>query len=320
MRISYSYALGASLLVTSLCSGQNGDSGLVLFYPFDGDALDYSGNHIDGTLSGATFTEDRFNNPNRALEFNGTNTFLTADSSSILDTLIAPITVTCWVRIDGWWDAGGYQWAAIMSKSEPALTSLQYRVVVRSDGTYWLAPNPECAYFQGSENPPLSTWFFMTVAHDTDSIAFFVDGVMTNSFPCTAPITTNTHPLFLGKDPHGVTEYFDGALDDFRIYHRALKGSEVHDLYETATQIGEQVTTPPFLISPNPASSTISVRATGKTPILLAELADMSGRKMEYWSIHALSAEVDLGDIARGIYVLTLRSAGQNYSCRIILD
>lgn len=317
MRSLYTCLLVASLCIAPFCSGQNIDSALVLFYPFDGDALDYSGNQIDGTLSGPTFTDDRFGNPSRALQFNGTSAFLTADSSAVLDTLVAPITVTSWVRIDGWWNGS---WAAIMSKSEPALTSLQYRIVVKSNGTYWLAPYPDCYQYQGSGNPPLSTWFYMTVSHDTDSISFFVDGVMTNTFACTTPISPNTHPLFLGKDPHGTMEYFNGVLDDFRIYDRALKADEVEVLYETATGM-ETVNAPAsFSVSPNPATNSVSIRTKGTSPILSVELAEPTGRQVRSWSGGSISSELNLGNVPYGMYVMTLRTARQIYSQRIIVE
>ena len=40
--------------------------GLVAYYPFNGNANDYSGNGHNGTVTGATLTTDRFGNPNSA--------------------------------------------------------------------------------------------------------------------------------------------------------------------------------------------------------------------------------------------------------------
>ncbi len=48
-------------------------NGLVLYYPFDGNANDASGNGNNGTVEGATLTTDRFGNPNSAYYFNGVN-------------------------------------------------------------------------------------------------------------------------------------------------------------------------------------------------------------------------------------------------------
>ena len=55
------------VLLSALFSGWSGvvaqinlDSGLVAYYPFNGNANDESGNGNDGTVNGATLTADRF--------------------------------------------------------------------------------------------------------------------------------------------------------------------------------------------------------------------------------------------------------------------
>src|SRR5208282_3677527 len=48
-------------------------NGLVVYYPFNGNAKDASGNGNDGTVDGAVLTADRFGHANSAYSFNGTN-------------------------------------------------------------------------------------------------------------------------------------------------------------------------------------------------------------------------------------------------------
>ena len=48
------------------------NSGLVAYYPFNGNANDESGNGNNGTVFGATLGLDRFGNTNKAYDFNGT--------------------------------------------------------------------------------------------------------------------------------------------------------------------------------------------------------------------------------------------------------
>ena len=57
------------ILLSALFSGWSGviaqinlDSGLVAYYPFNGNANDESGNGNNGTVNGATLTADRFGN------------------------------------------------------------------------------------------------------------------------------------------------------------------------------------------------------------------------------------------------------------------
>jgi hypothetical protein len=52
-------------------SPSTAQSCLIADYPFNGNALDASGNGYNGTVNGATLTTDRFGNPNAAYEFDG---------------------------------------------------------------------------------------------------------------------------------------------------------------------------------------------------------------------------------------------------------
>lgn len=50
---------------------KNESTGLVAYYPFNGNANDESGNNLNLTNNGATLTTDRFGNPNKAYYFDG---------------------------------------------------------------------------------------------------------------------------------------------------------------------------------------------------------------------------------------------------------
>ena len=51
--------------------------GLMAFYPFKGNANDFSGNGWDGTVNGATLTTDRFGKTDNAYHFTGTTNIST---------------------------------------------------------------------------------------------------------------------------------------------------------------------------------------------------------------------------------------------------
>ena len=51
-------------------------NGLVAYYPFNGNANDYSLNANNGTVIDATLTADRFGNTNSAYQFNGNGSYI----------------------------------------------------------------------------------------------------------------------------------------------------------------------------------------------------------------------------------------------------
>ena len=59
-------------------------SGLVIFYPFNGNTNDSSGNSYDGIIYGAKLTSDRFGLANRAYIFNGISDFIQTKFEGIL--------------------------------------------------------------------------------------------------------------------------------------------------------------------------------------------------------------------------------------------
>jgi hypothetical protein len=54
---------------------------------------------------------------------------------------------------------------------------------------------------------------------------------MVGEEPYTGSILTNSHPLYIGGGVN-VNYWFDGILDDIRIYNRALSNSEIEDNYD----------------------------------------------------------------------------------------
>ena len=63
-------------LYGNLYAQVNLDSGLVAYYPFNGNANDESGNGNNGTIHGAVLTSDRFGNEKFSFSFDGVNDYI----------------------------------------------------------------------------------------------------------------------------------------------------------------------------------------------------------------------------------------------------
>jgi hypothetical protein len=83
-------------------------------------------------------------------------------------------------------------------------------------------------------NVPLSTWTHFMCVYDGSNIKIYRNGVETNSAPVTGTVTHSTNPFSIGR--YGVTaSYYDGLVDDARVYDRALTPSEISTLYRAGT-------------------------------------------------------------------------------------
>ena len=73
--------------------------GLVLNYTFSGDAKDESSSGNDGTVNGATLTEDRFGEESSAYLFDGEDDYISVPISESLK-IEEDITLSAWVKRD----------------------------------------------------------------------------------------------------------------------------------------------------------------------------------------------------------------------------
>ena len=87
---------------------------------------------------------------------------------------------------------------------------------------------------------PLGTWHHWTVTSDGNTILVYMDGEVKTTFEGTGNVRVRSNPMYIGRtgDYAGFSarSYFEGTLDELRIYNRALSASEVAELYNGETQ------------------------------------------------------------------------------------
>jgi len=198
------------------------NDGLVAYYPFDGNANDESGNGNDGTVNGATLTEDRFGNADSAYMFDGSNDYIDAPAN-FNDTTF---TIGAWIKLKahqcyaGIVDGYHNKWEFIMDcQGGKKLEFAQWK----SDGGY----NDHRA----SSTLNTSQWFYVVVVIDNTSGTFYIDGQLDSTFTMTAQALTPISNFMIGVSLSGSAQYFNGNIDDIRIYNRTLSDCEIKSLY-----------------------------------------------------------------------------------------
>jgi len=82
-----------------------------------------------------------------------------------------------------------------------------------------------------SDSVPFDTWSHVAITRSGTTLSFYVNGVFTNSSTVTLP-TVPANQISVGMTNNaGVPQDFSGAIDEMRIYNRALSASEVATLY-----------------------------------------------------------------------------------------
>lgn len=234
-----------TLLFFSTSRAQNIDNGLIAFYSFDKDPSsnvdlkikDGSRYNNDGTYIGnPTFVEDRYGVDCRAIFFDG-DSYVTIPDSRSLSSPTTQFTATVWVKIA---DGADFfkQWLTILCKSDNSLETVNsphYRVQATAQT---VSLNTE---FTEDFIPQLSydTWYFYAYVYDGNIVRVYLDGLLAFEYNYSGRLYPNSMPLEIGRDLPGVPEYFNGAMDELRIYKRALLEHEIVQLYLDDSGIGQ---------------------------------------------------------------------------------
>ena len=218
-------------------------TGLVAFYPFNGNANDASGNSLNGTLTnGPILAADRNGTANKAYSLDGIDDYITMGNPTALQ-IDTSITISGWINITNTTTT----LSAFINKLEiDATTSALlngYRINHNLMGNGSPAMLVQCF---SSKNLTLSnfvgnnltdaTWVFVALVIDGKTWTYYHNGVNTHSMTKTAIILTDGSKGDLLIGMQGLT-YLKGLVDDIAIYNRALTATEVNQLYsQTVTK------------------------------------------------------------------------------------
>jgi glucose/arabinose dehydrogenase len=198
--------------------------GLVGAWGFDEtsgtQASDASGRVNNGVISGATRTAaGRFGG---ALTFDGVDDWVTIADAASLD-LSTGMTLEAWVNPT----ALGSAWRTAMLKENGG--TLAYGLYPH-DG----AGHSSAHVNQGADlnltSPgavPLNTWTHLAATYDATTLRLYVNGTQVGSRAIGGALRASSGPLRFGGNAVWAGEFFQGRLDELRVYDRALSASEV---------------------------------------------------------------------------------------------
>ena len=78
----------------------------------------------------------------------------------------------------------------------------------------------------------IGVWQLITLTDDGHNLIAYINGNVVGTAEKVATGSVTSYPLYIGYDPGGEDDYFNGAIDDVRIYNRALTAAEVKALYD----------------------------------------------------------------------------------------
>jgi hypothetical protein len=205
--------------------------GLVAHYKFNGNTNDESGNNNNGLSSGGlTYTTDAFGNCNSACQFNGSDSFINIPNSATLQSPNQEITISTWIKANDINNNGAY---FLCKNSLGNLDPFQYRMGLNHTAIFLGFKNSPTETIDLQVNTTISSneWKFVASTYNGSIAKFYIDGVLVGTADYVGQIFQDDKSLDIGRDAHGPIEWFNGVLDNLRIYNQALNQQQITDLY-----------------------------------------------------------------------------------------
>jgi hypothetical protein len=208
---------------TSECKNLSGTlaNGLVAYYPFCGNANDLSGNGLHGIVSKAILTGGRNGNSNSAYKFKDHEQITLPITDSYFQ---GDFTVSVWVILDS--ISSVYP---TFVYGENQYFRLQYVIIadVIEINSYFLTAsgNPRISGEVSSPIDPF-VWTNVIITSQNHITRLYLNGVLFVTGPGPVPGKVFGNNLILGNGS-GSLEWFNGKLDDFALWSRALTDIEI---------------------------------------------------------------------------------------------
>ncbi len=181
-------------------------------------ASDSSGGGHDGTVQGKTAWQPAGGKIGGAIDLQAAG-YVDIPDEAAFDAS-KQITVACWVNIRN----VPYAWAGIVTKGD---ASWRLSTVDRGRKAHFSITDWQKTFMNGKKDIPAGQWRHITAVYDGSQMRIYVDGLLDSALAWTGGILNNDQPVFIGENAELRGRYFDGLIDDVRIYDYALSDGEI---------------------------------------------------------------------------------------------
>jgi parallel beta-helix repeat protein len=198
------------------------------------NAYDYSGNDNNGIINGASWTTGISGN---ALDFDGIDDYVNCGNTQTLN-INNSITICAWIK----YHTMNY-WSQVIVGKWASITSSSY-VLYLYNLTGGIIGKPGFSVCYNNDlhsdiSLQADTWYFIagTFNQQTDEYKLYLNGVVIYSSTFTGGISQSNEPVFIGDCTDSEPHYYDGIIDEVRIYNRSLTEAEIQELFIPPTTV-----------------------------------------------------------------------------------
>lgn len=227
------FLLGNLLIANAQVPSYVPSSGLVGWWPFNGNANDESGKGNNGTVNGASLTSDRFGVANKAYLLNSVAPGITVNNFNMH---AIRFTVSYWVYytskpVNTFIADISHDW--INNGAFCSGRDLDNSINFATPGSNGTSNNKSTS---NGKSESLNTWINVVLVRDSNNIFIYKDGILISNNTNNANSSDLIKKLYFGGDPtmysNNKNAGFTGNLDDIGIWNRSLTSSEITILHD----------------------------------------------------------------------------------------
>jgi len=218
----------------------------VLAMPFSkdraGEYIDFSTSHNDGAQTNASARPSWTNANGGAYDFDGVDDFIEVADDDSLDMGTSSFSLAAWINTSS--DANYPRILCNRAGVGSPITSffLQQAAGNLRMRLYDSSTNKYEASGDASTDVATGAWAHIaaTVDRVADVVTFYVNGIAdgTGDISAITESLSTSNPMLIGvRDDGSPDGFFDGLIDDARIYDRALTSNEVFTIHANTTGV-----------------------------------------------------------------------------------
>ncbi len=224
--------------LTLLASGIPVNQPPVAYYPFDGNSNDQSGNgrHLNES-SGRFMSDYNLGVDYRSIVLSNNFQSLAYTNNGMREPLLS-FTVSTWVKLNT--IERKVEWMYLF-----ACDNLFARFGVNStpgNQSQIIDFGIDGSYLRTAKNSAIipGEWFFVTFTRSANRLSIYLNGKLLSTGIVSLYPYFELNRIYIGARNNNFDYRFDGELDEYRIYDRALSESEVAFLYTYRPKVSEK--------------------------------------------------------------------------------
>ncbi|WP_445453241.1 LamG-like jellyroll fold domain-containing protein [Flavobacterium sp. 25HG05S-40] len=263
-------------------------------YNFDNTYNNANGNAPFASNTGTSFVTDRNGNANGALNIN--NSGSTASISGLPYAANAR-TVSLWFKLNAL-NGSGFNFLYTYGNST------NYNgAYVNGATTYHFGNNSS---HSNTVNTVANVWYHIVMVYDGISSKIYRNGTLLAESTKTWSTVNNSDIFRLGLTENGASTYFNGAVDDLKIYNYAISDADVQSLFSNNTLASQEFNSQNLqaTLYPNPTNDAFTIEM--KNEVKSVEIYSIQGQKV----LTSTSKNINVSDVSKGMYLV--RIEGEN--------